>query len=236
MRCFRTGAQRGPVDARGNRVGVAAVVLDPVIDRLVRDLGVELDAPPRRHGEPERLHAGRAARQHLSSRRWRGLVAVPLKGLETGRQRREQRIAAGGGLQLHPSPADLGRAHPRHLPPRGLGQQLRAEAHPEGRCARRQQASEMRLLVRQPRELGLLLAVHRPAEDEHGVGVGRRRRRRPQRRDPLDHLLAALVQQRSEDTAAGGVFVDDRQDAHGPQFHKRRRPWPRIGSAGGVSG
>ena len=96
--------------------------------------------------------------------------------------------------------------------------QLRAEADAEERHFAVDGLADERGLVGEPGVLGVLVGVHRTAEDHDRVvalrGVQRRRRRR-RHHDPLEPVAALLDEVLEQPAAARGAgLVDDREDAH----------------------
>ena len=77
----------------------------------------------------------------------------------------------------------------------------------------------------------VLVDVHRSAEDQRRLEPFGRRRRLPSGY-PFHHLLRALVRHIGEHPWAGVVFVDDREDAHRPEFHTRNKLIPRPARPG----
>ncbi len=77
------------------------------------------------------------------------------------------------------------------------------------------------LLVAQPGVLGLLVDVHRAAEDHRGAVAVERRGGRPLVGGPLDELVPGLARRLAEYSGAGFVFVDDGEYTHGRRSLKR---------------
>src|SRR5437867_3134324 len=102
---------------------------------------MELD-PPGVRAEPVCLQTDGALGERDGRRGRADLIAVPLEGLEAARQRGEQRIAAALRHQRDLAPADLRLAGPARRSTAGLGEELRAEADPEQRRVRLEQARE----------------------------------------------------------------------------------------------
>jgi hypothetical protein len=148
---------------------------------------------------------------------------VPLERVRRGRERAEHGVLAALGRQLDLEPADLGRgrgADPRTGRP---CEHLGAEADAEGGDAALERLDEELGLAREPREVVVLVGVHRPAEDEHGV-VGGRRLREPAEGDlpalePVPGRLDDLV----EDAAGDVRAVGDGEDAHRGDCSARSR-------------
>ena len=181
--------------------------MDPGLDRLAGDLGVELDSPPRRRLKAKGLQACRAARERHRSVGRAEFVAVPLEALKARGQPRHQRVAGRLGRDPGFRPADLGLDRSPGAPAGDLRRELRAEADPEQRRGAVEQSSQCLLLAVKPAVLGLLIDVHRSTEYEHGAEPVERWPRFLGG-DPLAQLEAPLSRRIREDAAAGVSFVN----------------------------
>ncbi len=164
-----------------------------------------------------RLSGGGARGElHGSGREVEGVV-VPLERLDPAREGPEHRVGGPVVVQVDREPADFGlggRADPRSS---RASHELRAEADADRRHARLQSPLDERHLIREPRVLGVLVRVHRPAEDHDRVPAPRVVGRRVAfGDDPAVEVVASLDDRALEQPAAarGGGVVDDGEDAH----------------------
>ena len=114
-------------------------------------------------------------------------------------------------------PSHLGIGGAADARARGPGDQLRAEADPEERNLTIERSADERGLVREPGMLGVLVRVHRAAEDHDRVVALRRvGLRTAVDGDPALQHVAALPDEVLEQAPAAGRrgLVDDREDAH----------------------
>jgi hypothetical protein len=146
---------------------------------------------------------------------------VPLERLEAIGKRAEQGIILRLGRELDLRPADLRVGCPAGRRPRGLGQELCAEAHAEDGNAVREEVAQQGLLAQEPRVMFLLIHVHGSAEDERGpecIGSGRRRVGRA----PFDEIGATGGGNFGEDAGPRVGLVHEGEDPHRLKSHKAR--------------
>ena len=211
------------------RVGCVGRLLgEPGLDLRRVHLGMELDAPGA--PEPERLRCRPRSAPAPPRRR----AARACSGA-TGR-RRSARAAS-----RRPDP----RGRPRSARPgasRPPARRRRSTSAPAARaisCAPRQTPksgvpSASRLLEQaqlrpQPAVPGVLVGVHRAAEDEHRVGLLRPRAR--DRHPPLDELVARVADRLAEDARADARAVCEREHPHPTELKGRMAPWTSGRSA-----
>ena len=142
---------------------------------------------------------------------------MPLERVDAAREGPEHTVGGPLVVQVDREPADLGpgrRPHPRSS---CTSHELRAEADAERRHAGRQSPLDERHLAREPRVLGVLVGVHRPAEDHDRVPAPRIVGGRVALGDdPAVKVVTSLDDRALEQPApARGVgVVDDGEDAH----------------------
>ena len=175
---------------------------------------MELHAPDA-VAEPERLRARRAPCELDRACGHAVGVVVPLEGVEALRERAEDGILARGVGQLDLVPADLGLVGAVHGRVRRFREQLRAEAHAEGRHVEVEQPLEEEVLVAEPGVALLLVGVHCASEDEHCVVRvdGTRRRSAPGER-PLVVRVPRVLDDAREQFGPRVCTVDHRQHIH----------------------
>jgi hypothetical protein len=156
-------------------------------------VGLEADAVP---GE------GNAAGREVEG------VAVPLERIEALRRGGEEGIAGGLGGQLDFVPADLLLSRRPHMCPRGLRDQLPAEADAEERRLRGEETLDQIILFAKPGMLVFLVDVHAAPEHEDGVEVFGRLGRGAADDVPFEQVAATLPDGVCERARGGVVLVD----------------------------
>jgi hypothetical protein len=168
---------------------------------------VELDTPGG-VADSEGLEADAVPREGNAAGREVEGVAVPLERLETLGRCGEEGIAGGLGGQLDFVPADLLLHRRPHMRPRGLRDQLAAEADAEERQLCGQEPLDQVVLRAKPGMLVYLIDVHAAPEHEDGVEGLRRLGRGAANEVPFDQLAGTLPDSVRERPRGGVILVD----------------------------
>jgi glycerol kinase len=196
------------------RVRTVGVEFKPSLEVLRSDLGMKLDAPdPILDPIALETHVAAGERGRVISQ-WH-LIAVPLKRVETARERAEHRVTRGLRSQPDLVPADLRTQGTTRARASRLGDQLRTEADAEHRNALLQRARQEAPLHRDPGVLGVLHGVGRPSARQDRVVIRRVTWRSAILSGLPESLLSAVIADRFEEhTGPGVVLVNDREQAH----------------------
>ena len=203
--------------ADGGRIRQLGLALrEPAVEHVTGHLGVELDRPGAL-SQPVGLLRGVASGEQLGVGGKLEGVVVPLEGVDPAGEHADDRVLQPGIIEDDLVPSHLGIGGAADARARGAGDQLRAEADPEERNLTIERSADERGLVREPGMLGVLVRVHRAAEDHDRVVALRRvGLRTAVDRDPALQHVAALPDEVLEQAPAAGRrgLVDDREDAH----------------------
>ena len=150
---------------------------EPVVEHVQRHLGMELDAP-RALAEPEGLESRLVLREELGAGRELEAVVVPLEGIEPLGQDADDRVGATRVVHVHLAPADLRRPAGPMWAPTERAISCAPRQTPKSGTSRSTASRRNDGLVGEPGMLGVLVGVHRTAEDHDRVvarrGVERR--------------------------------------------------------------